>query len=585
MKNTMLNKIKTISYRWQLVTLITLDFGLNFNTLFNKYAVDDVVVLTENSVVMQGVKGIPKLLTTEFYFGREKNENDVSGGRYRPFALIIFALEYQFFGANPMISHLINVLLFVFLVALLFKLFHQYIFRDKHKYLAFLTCLLFVVHPIHTEVIANVKSRDEIIAFVLLLLSAYTLIRYSEKKSIVMIISGLLCFLCALLTRESAIPFIVVVPLVAYFFFNQPIKKITLLSIPLVLVVILYMGIRFAIIGSNSGSNGGILNDPFLYASASEAFATKIYALYQYISLLIFPFPLSSDYGYNQIAYIPLFSLPFILSASLLVVLGIIAIYQFKRKTLVSFSIFYFFLTIFLFSNLIIEFGVPLAERLLFQPSLAFCILFAMLFIKAQKHYRVISYAVFLLVVLLFSVKTVLRNAEWKDNFTLYSKDVQSAPNSLRNNLYAANQYLLLAEKEESQTIKNEYYQKAVTYDLKALEILPHYILIYQDLGLAYFKLNDYTHAAEHWLRARNIEPENETNQKRTEMLSGIFYNLGEESFKSNKTKEAIEQLNKAVELNERHAPAWHLLAKCYLLINDEANARLAMQNAFIAEK
>jgi len=88
----------------QVLILIILALGLNINTLSNEYALDDAVVLTGNSLVQKGIKGIPEILKTEFFFGLEKKDSDLSGGRYRPVALVIFAIEYELFGVNPLMS-------------------------------------------------------------------------------------------------------------------------------------------------------------------------------------------------------------------------------------------------------------------------------------------------------------------------------------------------------------------------------------------------------------------------------------------------------------------------------------------------
>lgn len=80
----------------QLIVLLLLAFGLNFNTLFHEYALDDAVVLTGNTLVQKGVAGIPEILSHELFYGLEKQESDLSGGRYRPFALIVFALKFSF---------------------------------------------------------------------------------------------------------------------------------------------------------------------------------------------------------------------------------------------------------------------------------------------------------------------------------------------------------------------------------------------------------------------------------------------------------------------------------------------------------
>ncbi|MBK6447391.1 MAG: hypothetical protein IPF81_19540 [Bacteroidetes bacterium] len=341
----------------QLIVLLLLAFGLNFNTLFHEYALDDAVVLTGNTLVQKGVAGIPEILSHELFYGLEKQESDLSGGRYRPFALIVFALEVQFFGINPFVSHLINVLLFVLLIALLFRLLQKYIFRELNPNLAFLTCLLFVVHPIHTEVIANVKSRDELIAFILLLLSAFSILRYLKNRKLISLLPAALCFFISLLTRESAIPFIGIIPLVAYFFYNQSIKKALLLSIPLFSIFILYMIIRISVVGLSHSTDRDVLNSPFILATASEAFATKIFLFAKYIGLLFLPYPLTFDYGYNQIPYINLHSFSFIFSAILLVALVLISLLSFKTRSLLSFCILFFFLTLFPFTNFIMDIG------------------------------------------------------------------------------------------------------------------------------------------------------------------------------------------------------------------------------------
>jgi len=321
----------------QVLILIILALGLNINTLSNEYALDDAVVLTGNSLVQKGIKGIPEILKTEFFFGLEKKDSDLSGGRYRPVALVIFAIEYELFGVNPLMSHLINILLFAFLIAFLFILLKKHVFKEHHEYLAFFTCLIFVIHPIHTEVIANVKSRDELIVSLLLIASSFTFIRYLKNKSIPLLLLGFLCFFLALLTRESAVPFIAIVPLTAYFFFGQSVKQSAVYAIPLVLIFIAYMALRIAIVGFHYDTVTDVLNAPFYYATKTEAFATKVFLLVKYLGLLIFPHPLSFDYGFNQIPYLSLGSVKFISSFILLAGMIVYAILTFRKKSMASF--------------------------------------------------------------------------------------------------------------------------------------------------------------------------------------------------------------------------------------------------------
>ncbi|HXC05972.1 MAG TPA: tetratricopeptide repeat protein [Bacteroidia bacterium] len=558
------SKALGLSYGNQLLLLVVLAFALNVNTLYNQYALDDVVVMTGNSLVKKGIKGIPEILTKDMFYGLDKKTTDLSGGRYRPVSLMTFALEHELFGENPLVSHLFNLMLFVLLTTLLFKILRAHVFKDQHPYLAFVTCLLFVAHPIHTEVVANIKSRDELLTFVFLLLSSFSLIRYARHQRKKQMILALIWFLLALLTRESAVPFIGIVPLVAWFFYGQSIKNSLKWALPLGVVFMGYMVLRSTMVGFGHSDSMEILNVPYLFASPAQAFATKIYVLYRYLLLLGFPYPLSCDYGFNQIPYVNLISFPFIGSLVLWIALGIYAWYTFRKRSVYSFCIFFFLLTIFLFSNFVINIGAPMADRLLFQPSLAFCTAVALGLITFWKRQRVIASLLLAGIVIPFSLKTVMRNREWKNNETLYLTDVVSAPNSVRTNLYAAHEYLTLADAEHNTGLREEYLRKAVSCDEKIAGMDPHYAPIYEDLGMGYFGLKNYLKAADYWVKDIALEPENPFAQKRVNMLSDLLYNEGNQYYKAGLIDSAIVRYRKAVDLNTSNVDAWYNLGRSY---------------------
>lgn len=566
------------STKLQLFCLLIVAVSLNLNTLFNEFAVDDEEVLTQNSLVKQGIKGIPKILTTDLLYGTPDAENSLVQPRYRPLSLVIFAVEYQIFGLNPFVSHLINILLFALLIALLFKLL-QKLFHKYSHYLAFITCLVFAVHPIHTEVIANIKSRDEILTFIFLISSLFYFIRHSEKPSTKALITALLFFFLALLTRESAVTFIMVIPLVLYYFFKQPVKKALLSAVPALVVLIGYVSLRIIVVGVGHPAASSIMDSPFLYATGSQAFATKVFILFKYISLLFFPYPLSCDYGFNQIPYVDILSIPFLLSFLLLIGLLVYAIVFFRKKSVLSFSIFYFIITISLASNFIIDIGTPLSERLLFQPSLAFCILIAIFYVFVIRHFALVANIVLLLILIPFSIKTISRNAEWKNNQTLYFTDVISAPNSVRTNLYAAINHLLKANNESSNDAKMQDLRRAVYYGEQASAIFHNYPDIYKTLGYAYFGLQDYLNAADNWLLESKFNPSDKAAQARIIMLSNVLFDKANKFYALHNIPEAIKYYQKSVDLNINNVEAWYKLGGNYFLMNDTKNGIEAWQN------
>ena len=152
---------------WPITTRYALFLGiLSFcvyaNTLQNDYALDDWPIVQYNQIVNKGLSGIPEILVTPYWYGNLKNLAEID--EYRPLSLVSFAIEYQLFPGNPLPAHLINVLLFAFCVVLLFKALNH-LLSEKSPTMAFITALLFSLHPIHTEVVANIKSRDELLCF------------------------------------------------------------------------------------------------------------------------------------------------------------------------------------------------------------------------------------------------------------------------------------------------------------------------------------------------------------------------------------------------------------------------------------
>jgi tetratricopeptide (TPR) repeat protein len=577
--NKLIQNTQRLNRRYQIIILLLLAFLLNFNTLFNEYAMDDVVAMTENSLVKKGINGIPEILTKDIFYGIVKRDVDLSGGRYRPIPSIIFAIEYQFFGTNPFISHLINVLLFVLLIYLLYKLLHDHIFKEGHSLLAFVSCLIFVVHPIHTEVIANVKSRDELLVFNFLLLSSFSLIHYSKNKSASALISGLMFFLLALLTRESAVPFIFLVPLFAYFFFRHSIKNSIKFSLPFICILLFYLSLRYFILGISKSDGNEILNYPYYFATTTEAFATKIFVLLKYVMLLIFPHPLLCDYGYNHIPYIGLLSVPFIISTLFLSFLVIIAILNFKERSIFSFCILFFFLTIIPFSNFLINIGTPLAERLLFQPSLAFCIFLAFIYLKLEESINAISTAFLVIVLILFSIKTVQRNFEWRNNETLFMKDVVTAPENVRTNMFAASQFIAQAQKVTDVKLKTRYYATAVYYGNKTLTLYRHYAPVYNDLGFAYYQLKNYFKAADNWIIANRLDPASENTKQMILLLSDELCKNGNNFFRIGNYNAAISCYKKSIDLFPNNVDAWYNLGGVYFSIDNTKDAIEAWQN------
>jgi protein O-mannosyl-transferase len=136
---------------------ILASFLLYANTLKHEYVIDDLIVVTNNRLTQEGVSAIPEIFSHSYLYGYDGREDE----SYRPLTLTSFAIERSLFDADPFFSHLIQVLLYGLTILVLFRLLTQ-IFESTNLKWAFAVAFLFMLHPIHTEVVANVKSRDEL---------------------------------------------------------------------------------------------------------------------------------------------------------------------------------------------------------------------------------------------------------------------------------------------------------------------------------------------------------------------------------------------------------------------------------------
>ena len=143
-----------------------LSFLLYVNTLKHEYTIDDLIVVTSNKLTQQGVSAIPDIFSHSYMFGYNGREDE----SYRPLTLTTFALEKSMFDANSSASHFIQVLLYALTILVLFRYLVRLLGEDRLTLVALIT-LLFAVHPLHTEVVANVKSRDELMCALFLFLS------------------------------------------------------------------------------------------------------------------------------------------------------------------------------------------------------------------------------------------------------------------------------------------------------------------------------------------------------------------------------------------------------------------------------
>lgn len=589
------------SFKIQALILVILGFILYSNSFTNEYALDDGIVIQKNDYVQRGVRGIPKILTTDAYdsFYRQMHaKQQLSGGRYRPLSVVTFAIEQELFGSKEkvkaaedaaFIRHVLNVVFYILSIVVLLYFLRNFIFKND-PLIAFITCLIFLIHPIHTEVVANVKSRDEILSFLFIILTFITLLRYHDNKEKKQLFYGMVFYFLAFLSKEYAITLLLLIPMLLYIVKGSTLKESIISTIPFILVAAIYLLIRFSIVGKGGVvENPDVLNNPFKFATIQEEWATKIEILNHYLRLLFYPNPLSSDYSYNTIPYTN-FSNGWVWM-SIMVHLSMVTatIILFFKRNILSFALAFYLLHLFLVSNFLMDLGATMGERLVYHSSFGFAIMIAVLIvwllnkIKQTNTKIIIGIALGILVISWCTVIIIKRNAQWKNDTSLFIADAQTVPNSALVNGNAGKAYIDLSEKPENKAQEKELIIKAIYHLSKSVTIHKEYVNGYLNIGVAYFKLKDYDKARANWDIAKKIYPNNPFLKNNLKLMGTVYFNDAM-NMGAKRPLEALKLLEKALEVDPNNADYWYNLGGVSYTVGDFEKARKAWTKTLLLD-
>lgn len=598
MKNNNIHKII-------ILILVALCYG---NTLTLNFALDDRMVIMESKYTIKGGWNSVKAIFTEDTFrGYFGNDNSVvAGGRYRPMSQLTFMMEMQVFGQDikrkignvedfmnlhnpdheeffvksslPVVCHLFNIIYFALLCMVIYKvlsmLFDSYSGKRWYQSLAFIATILFVVHPIHTEAVANVKGRDEIFAMLGSMLTLLCVLKYSDTHKWYYLIGSFLAFTFGIFSKENTITFLAVIPLALYFYNNENTKRadyvVTL--IPVLLASAIFLVARAHALGAfmpadDSGIN---LNNPFVQSTKAQEIATVLTTWVIYLRLLLFPHPLTHDYYPHQIP-ITDFSNPVvwvvIVCCVALIVYALIAL---PRKRVASFAILFFVITFSITSNLFFNIGTFMNDRFVFIPSLGFTLLvgygFYLLTMTERPAWHYVSLSLLGVVCVLLGIKTFTRNYVWKDDFTLFLTDVKTSTNSIKCNISAGGSYLQMFKKshdEKERELAYKHLNKALELDSMALNA--HLLL-----GELHFLDKDYEKSYNSFNKALEIAPDNFIAMDNCKKIGSLLEDerlnpvkkLFDDAIRErsmSKVNEALRIINDYLEEHPKSLIAWNL--------------------------
>ena len=464
------------------ILLAILAFVVYAQSINFEFTLDDDIFYQKHASVQKGFSGIGEFFT---YGSMFKFDGTTGVQPYRPVTLLSFAIDKVLTDNSSAASHFFNLLYYILLLQILYSVLLK-LFPNIHDAILGFVVLIYAAHPIHSEVVSSVKSRDELLAALFGFLSWRFFVSKNETKNYSKYVLSGFFFLAAVMSKESAIAFAALIPLSYFMLIDNNMKSLLIKTIPLVLGTLVFLACRqYAMFnGTGTPHTMGIPKLDNVLAGAdgfATLMATKMEVLFYYLKLLFVPWPLSWDYSFNQIPLVNWSSsLPW-LGLILYAMLVFSAIYFFKRQAAISFGVIFYLIASLPTNNLFFLNGATLAERFMFVPSLGFAICVPLVLSKLTKmnltDYSGKSKQLFKFsligIVILFSGMSMARSGDWKNNFTLFESGAKNAPNSSRTNAALASEYMNKAQEETDPAIKNEQIMNSIKYYEKSLSIFP----------------------------------------------------------------------------------------------------------------
>jgi tetratricopeptide (TPR) repeat protein len=425
-------------------------FGVFYNSRNNQFVLDDHGIIKSNKITKNGI-GMDNIKTIFTTSHRKGDVSDLEHSLYRPVAKLIFAAEYQWGDGKPEYFHAWNIFYMILCSVLLYWL--LYLATKKNWVLSLAIAGLFAVHPIHSEAVANIKSLDEVLGAIGVLGALISFHYYTKNNNPLLLALALISYTLGIFSKESTIVAVALAPLYLYYFTDADKKKIVIASVVMLIGAGIFLVAREHAIGwflHQPQKDPSALDNVLAMTKLDQTkvggyqmhlfIPTVIYLMGYYVYTLFIPYPLSCDYSFASVNVEGLDSWKFWLSFILFAAVIYFAIKTIKKKNIVGFGILWFLIASSIISNLFIVIGTSFGERLMFLPSIGWCIAVVGALYALLNYYKInaaeMSIAAGLkkhamlflflgIVGCAYGWKTMDRNKDWYKDFTLFSRDVQ----------------------------------------------------------------------------------------------------------------------------------------------------------------
>jgi len=544
-----------------LIVLFALAVLPYLNTLFNGFVYDDDTQVLNNPYILN-FSHLHAIFTTTVwsYVGKQGLTN-----YYRPIMTLGYLICHELFGMLAYGYHLMNVLLYGGVTLLLFAVTER---MFKRRGLAFLAAAVFALEPVHTESVAWIAGVTELELTFFFLLAFYFFLRLPKGAgglSDAAMLGMMASFLLALLSKEQAVMF----PALATFYEHTGREdrhdtsgsaKLARYG-PLWLLTAAYLIFRVSVLGGLAP----VVQLPHLTWRA--AFLSGLALVAQYTAKLFWPAHLCAFYVFHASSRL---TDPGVMAGIGVLGAGLALFIVFwNRNRRISFALAWFIATLAPVLNARWMAGNVFTERYLVLPSAGFCWMVAWVGMQGwdaagakSRRLRPMTAAAACLIAIAAAARIVIRNRDWCDDVTLYTKTLAQSPGAYQilNNLGTVDW-------------RQGRIEEARQCWERALQLRPTQSIFLDNLGLYYSRKNNFAEAESYLRRAILLKPE----------YTEAHLNLGSIFRKQGDWKEAELQLKAAVALSPLNPDTHNEMAKLDLDTGRAAEAEAEFRKSLDA--
>ncbi|MGQ0827852.1 MAG: tetratricopeptide repeat protein [Bacteroidota bacterium] len=501
-----------------LVVLIIVTAAIYFKSLNNQLTTwDDKNYITEN-------KDIRSLHGDSINYTIKETFSSYVMGNYHPLTMLTYCMEYAKYKLNPKPYHVTNLIIHLLNALLVFAFIWL---LTQQQWVAFITALLFAIHPMHVESVAWVAERKDVLYsfFYLSALCTYLVYLKKEKGKWIWYTFIFLLFILGLLSKAMTVTLPIVLFAIDYFLDRKFTGKVILEKLPFIVVSFI-----FGYIAIEAQKSANAIDDISNYNFFDRILFTS-YGIITYLWKMIAPINLSCFYDYPTKVN-GMYPAIFYIAPIIILVLAFLIYRSIRFGKDIVFGFGFFLITIVLVLQILPVGGAIIADRYTYLPYIGIFFILARWINNVMENKLQRSKTLKIPVIVGFTVFSVLccyltvqRCKIWNNSLVLWNDVIEkydASPKAYNG-------------RGDAYTIAKKY-DKAVADLSRAIQLKSDYPEAYYNRGLAYYYLGKHEEAISDYTSAIQYNPK----------LAVAYYNRAGTYFTIQKFQPALEDVLKA---------------------------------------